>query len=915
MYSAITLSEVTTGVIAQDASIAFEALATIKATFATAHGIVPGDTFITTIISDDGTNNHLLASGSFIATSIPTSTELTYQARAAGTIETSNGLDNIRGEVYPRPDSFFTHRPYDGGVQLGTGGPQYGAQAIRQSKKYIRYQSGKGIMYTTGALFAPSYDLRSITADGIEVGSTITVTLDDNDHGMQVGGEIRILGIETPGYNGDYTVSNIVSERVFQVVSKYRLGSTDAVLSFDAQTSVLGWHGATVRSGIFDDQNGIFWEFDGTNVQVAQRTSTKQVAGTVTANPDENRIVGTNTRFRDQLKAGDKVVLRGMTHVVTHVISQTEMTVAPDYRGVNIAAGAKLCLVTDKKVKQNEFNLDSLDGNGPSGYKIDIAKMQMIGIQYSWYGAGFIDFMLRGSNGNFVFAHRMRNSNVNTEAFMRSGNLPVRYEVTNEGARDKLITDIDNVQTTIPLEDAQFFPTYGTVYIDNEIVTYTGVDYETNTLTGCNRAANLVNFQAGAQRSYSAGPADAHLARTGVILISNTITPLISHWGSAFLTDGGFDEDRGYIFSYAETGITVSTIRQTAFLIRLAPSVSNAVTGDLGDRELLNRAQLLLQGIEVTSDGGTGGIVIEGVLNPQNYPTNPSNVGWEGLSGLAQGGQPSFAQVAPGGGVTWTTGASTTTVDLTALTPLSVQVGTGIYRTPSNVNYIYVNATNYRALFGTTDLDQVIGTSVAGQGIPSGTTITGGVIQSTGNYGYFTISNRTTQNINQNQSNYFTITQGGNLVNRNFAYISQASWENSGAKSGDPVATSTTAPTFPAGTRISSASQKTFAGSVYYEITFNNSFNGTLTQSTGTITLEFSQPAYAQPGETVFSFIAVPGERSTQSLEQLKELTNTPLGGRGTFPNGPDVLAINVYKVSGTDLAANIVLKWGEAQA
>jgi len=55
----------------------------------------------------------------------------------------------------------------------------------------------------------------------------------------------------------------------------------------------------------------------------------------------------------------------------------------------------------NKKVKQSEFNLDRLDGTGPSGYDIDIAKMQMIGIQYSWYGAGFIDFMLRGSNGNF----------------------------------------------------------------------------------------------------------------------------------------------------------------------------------------------------------------------------------------------------------------------------------------------------------------------------------------------------------------------------------------------------------------------------------------------------------------------------------------------------------------------------------
>ena len=78
---------------------------------------------------------------------------------------------------------------------------------------------------------------------------------------------------------------------------------------------------------------------------------------------------------------------------------------------------------------------------------------------------------------------------------------------------------------------------------------------------------------------------------------------------------------------------------------------------------------------------------------------------------------------------------------------------------------------------------------------------------------------------------------------------------------------------------------------------------------------EFSQPPYAQPGETVFSFIAVPGERSTLSLAELKELTNTPLGGRGTFPNGPDVLAINIYKVSGEALKSNILLKWGEAQA
>ena len=50
-------------------------------------------------------------------------------------------------------------------------------------------------------------------------------------------------------------------------------------------------------------------------------------------------------------------------------------------------------------------------------------------------------------------------------------------------------------------------------------------------------------------------------------------------------------------------------------------------------------------------------------------------------------------------------------------------------------------------------------------------------------------------------------------------------------------------------------------------------------------------------------------------LSKLKELTTTTLGGRGAFPNGPDVLAINIYKVSGSDAKANLLLRWGEAQA
>jgi len=922
LISTVTMSESTTGIITKDSNITYSALATIEATFANAHGLVPGNTFITSIDSDDGVNNHNLIAGSYIATDIPAVNTLRFQVRAPGSIDTVD--DNIIGQVYPRPDSFFVHRPFDGGVQLGTGGPQHGAQAIRQSKKYIRYQSGKGIMYTTGALFAPSYDLRSLTAESVEVGSLITVVTDDNDHGVQEGGIIRILGVETPGYNSgaetavpptfDYTVEEVVDERTFKIRSQRRLGSTDAILGFGSQMSVVAWHGATVRSGIFDDQNGIFWEYDGTNISVNQRTGTRQLAGTIALAVDNNLITGTNTRFTDQLKAGDRIIIKGMTHVVSHVNSQTEITVTPDWRGVVDISGAKANLIVDKKVKQSEFNLDRLDGTGPSGYDIDIAKMQMIGIQYSWYGAGFIDFMLRGSNGNFVFAHRMRNSNVNTEAFMRSGNLPVRYEVTNEGPSGKLASAMDTSQTTLTLEDGSFFPTAGTLYIDNEIITFTA--RSGNTLSGLTRGATFVNFQAGSQRSYTAGTAATHTDRTGVILISQTITPLISHWGSAFITDGGFDEDRGYIFSYAETGIEVSTTKQTAFMIRLAPSVSNALTGDLGERELLNRAQLLLQGLEITSDTGIGGIVVEGVLNPQNYPLNPNDVGWSGLSGVAQGGQPSFAELASGGSVVWSTGVAATTENVTARANMTAQLNSGLY-SRSNSSFIWVSANDYRATFGSNDTNFVIGRPITGTMFAAGTTITGGYISPNNgdNYGYFYLSRNTIQSISANTTDAFTVTFNTELTNRNFAYFDVTSFDSAAPKSGTAITGGSGGITVPANTQVNSVTLKDWGGNSYYEVQFNNSFNGTLAQGTGTITFSFVQPPYAQPGETVFSFIAVPGERSTLDLSALKELTNTPLGGRGTYPNGPDVLAINVYKVSGIDITSNIILRWGEAQA
>ena len=917
VYSTVSMSESTTNPLQALSTVNFDALATISVSFGSPHGLVPGSTFIVSVDSDDGSNNHYLAAGSFIATSVSALDQISYQALSVGTINTGNNNDDaIQGTVYPRPDSFFVHRPFDGGVQLGTGSPVHGAQAIRQSKKYIRYQSGKGIMYTTGALFAPSYDLLSVTADGTAYESNITVTTDDVDHGLQVGAGIRLVGIATPGYNGNYTVDSIVDERSFKVKSQYYLGATTATLTDNPQVQTRTWHGSVVRAGTYDEQNGIFFEYNGKYLYCVLRSATFQLSGTCSAQKDANEITGLSTRFQDQLSVGDRIVIRGMTHVVTKVNSQTSINVAPDFRGVTSISGAKMAKVKDTKARQDQWNRDKCDGTGKSGYNLDISYMQMIGIQYSWYGAGFIDYMFRGGDGNFIMAHRIRNSNVNTEAYMRTGNQPVRYEVMNESAIGKLKSTITAEQTTIELIDASDFPDDGgTIYIDNELITYTGIT--SNTLTGCTRAAPLQQYASGSLRTYTAASATTHTEKTGLVLVSNTTTPIIQHWGSSFITDGGFDSDRGFLFSYAATGVEFSTTPFTSFLIRLAPSVSNALTGDLGERELINRAQLLLEGLEITTEpnasGQTGNIVVSGVINPQNYPVNPNDIGWQGLTGVAQGGQPSFAQIAPGGSVNWNSGATTITQTATTQGAIDGQITQSQFNSRRQIR-ILVSEINTR--FGTTDGQYIVGLPVVGNGkLQSGTIITrlSGTYGSGANqYFRYDLSLQATSNITVGET--VSIRKEFNDAPTSNLYFQKASWESSGATQGTSVAASDTR--FPANTSVVSVQLETFAGTEYYDVQFSQSSdNSTITKGTTTVTFDFTQPPYAQPGETIFGFVARPGERSTLDLSFIKELTNTTLGGRGTFPNGPDVLALNVYKTSGQAVNGEIILRWSEAQA
>jgi hypothetical protein len=86
----------------------------------------------------------------------------------------------------------------------------------------------------------------------------------------------------------------------------------------------------------------------------------------------------------------------------------------------------------DTKVAQSAWNLDKLDGTGPSGITLDPTKAQLFSIDLQWLGVGRVRMGL-DVNGILIHVHEFRNANEQEEVYMRTPNLPVRYELESTG--------------------------------------------------------------------------------------------------------------------------------------------------------------------------------------------------------------------------------------------------------------------------------------------------------------------------------------------------------------------------------------------------------------------------------------------------------------------------------------------------
>lgn len=88
--------------------------------------------------------------------------------------------------------------------------------------------------------------------------------------------------------------------------------------------------------------------------------------------------------------------------------------------------------VVDNYAEKSNWNMDKLDGTGPSGLTLDLTKSQIFFSDIEWLGVGSVrcGFVV---NGQLIHCHTFNHANINSDVYMTTACLPVRYEIENIG--------------------------------------------------------------------------------------------------------------------------------------------------------------------------------------------------------------------------------------------------------------------------------------------------------------------------------------------------------------------------------------------------------------------------------------------------------------------------------------------------
>jgi hypothetical protein len=338
----------------------------------------------------------------------------------------------IPTSIYARPDGYTLHRPFDGGVEMTTTASPY-SKIVRQTRRYFRYQSGKGIQTSVAINFNPPLEIESITSVGTlaTVKTRLPHDLNGSVKTVTITEAYNEQGNDDPFYNGTFVTTSTGINTFTYVMSGIPSSNTAYGFPIANVTPGQNW-GAATRTGMMDDQNGFFFEYDGEKIYCCKRSSVQQLSGSAKVTFGSSEIIGTDCQFTKQVDVSGTIVIRGQTYTVVKVVDDNTLFVQPEYRGSSRDRVA-ITKVETTRIPQENWSLDPCDGSGFTGFILNISKIQMVYMDYSWYGAGKVRFGFKDDDGKVRYVHEFKHNNRRYESYLRSGNLPARYEVESGG--------------------------------------------------------------------------------------------------------------------------------------------------------------------------------------------------------------------------------------------------------------------------------------------------------------------------------------------------------------------------------------------------------------------------------------------------------------------------------------------------
>ena len=250
--------------------------------------------------------------------------------------------------------------------------------------------------------------------------------------------------------------------------------------------------------------------------------------------------------------------------------------------------GMYVCVRSDSSFSgslPNTIKIPLNQWNGDQSYisTINWYNVQMIWIEYAWYGAGTIRFGVTANSEQYIL-HTYNTANVAYGPWSRTGNLPVRYEVRNSGS---FITA--NTVVTSSFSDGSSFQLSGSISGTFFITSSTGLvasgsvppryyvatgsslygTYQ-NIAAAINISSSNFNIVASASSAVpslllsASGPLSTNGATSASFGLNysyitgsnvqpfqgiNTPTTFV-HYGVSVIVEGGRDAQRGFTYAY-----------------------------------------------------------------------------------------------------------------------------------------------------------------------------------------------------------------------------------------------------------------------------------------------------------------------------------------------------------------------------